>query len=149
MNIALNGVALAIAQSPAGGGDDSGGFSGLLEGTPWIDIVGLGIIVFFLVRGITTGLVWQVTRLVGVVIAVLVARACPRIHSTGAGCTVPAPPGVPGPGLVPVFAVTLIIAALLGKLAQKALEAVQLGAMDRMGGALAGLSPAPSSTAPS
>ena len=139
MNIALNGVALAIAQSPAGGGDDSGGFSGLLGGTPWIDIVGLGIIVFFLVRGITTGLVWQVTRLVGVVIAVLVARSLspeftPRVQDALSlplqACQ----------GLVwfTVFAVTLIIAALLGKLAQKALEAVQLGAMDRMGGALAG-----------
>lgn len=139
MNIALNSVALAIAQSPAGGGDDSGGFSGLLGGTPWIDIVGLGIIMFFLVRGITTGLVWQVTRLVGVVIAVMVARSLspeftPRVQDALSlplqACQ----------GLVwfTVFAVTLIIAALLGKLAQKTLEAVQLGAMDRMGGALAG-----------
>ena len=139
MNIALNSVALAVAQSPAGGGDDSGGFSGVLAGTPWIDIVGLGIIAYFLVRGIATGLVWQIARLVGVVIAVMVARSLspdftPRVQEALSlplqACQ----------GLVwfTVFAVTLIIAALLGRLGQRTLEAVQLGPMDRMGGALAG-----------
>ena len=75
MNIELSGLAMALAQSSSGDVPDSGGFSGVLSGTPWIDIVGLGIITFFFIRGISTGLVWQVARLIGVVIAVMVARS--------------------------------------------------------------------------
>lgn len=139
MNIELSGLAMAFAQSSSGDVPDSGGFSGVLSGTPWIDIVGLGIIIFFFIRGISTGLVWQVARLIGVVIAVMVARSLspdftPRVQEALSlplqACQ----------GLVwfMVFGVTLVVAALMGRLGQRTLEAVQLGPMDRLGGALAG-----------
>ena len=139
MNIALNGVALAVMQASTGEEPASGGLSALFSSTPWIDIVGLGIVAFFLIRGLTTGLIWQIALLVGVGISITVARKfAPEFSPKVQEITDLPLQACQGLVWFTVFAVTLIIAALLGKLGQKTLEAVQLGAMDRMGGALAG-----------
>ena len=46
----------------------------------WIDLVGGGLIALFLVLGFVRGLWWQVIRALGLIAAVLVARAAsPRV----------------------------------------------------------------------
>ena len=53
----------------------AGGFGSLFSGTPWIDLVGLGVVTLFFILGIRHGLVWQVTRLIGMLVAVTLARS--------------------------------------------------------------------------
>lgn len=139
MNIALNGVALAVMQASGEEEATSGGLSALFSSTPWIDIVGLGIVAFFLIRGLTTGLIWQIALLVGVGISITVARKfapefTPRVQE------ITDLPLQACQGIVwfMIFAGTLMTAAFIGKLARNALEAAQLGPLDRLGGALAG-----------
>lgn len=139
MNIALNGVALAVMQASTGDEAASGGLTALFSSTPWIDIVGLGIVAFFLIRGLSTGLIWQIALLVGVGISITVARKfapdfTPRIQE------ITDLPLQACQGIVwfMIFTGTLMTAAFVGKLARNAVEAAQLGPLDRLGGALAG-----------
>ena len=117
----------------------SSGFAGLFSGTPWIDLVGMGIVLLFFILGIRHGLVWQVTRLIGMLVAVTLARSLspefvPHIQSA---LSLPAKASQ---GIVwfLVFLATLLVTALIGIVGRRALEAVHLGPMDRVGGGLAG-----------
>jgi membrane protein required for colicin V production len=106
---------------------------------PWIDTLGLGLIGVFLLLGIWRGLWWQVIRLVGVIGAVAVARGlAPRFTPT-VESAFDLSEGVAS-GLVwfVLFLCGLVIASLLGMIGKKALEAMQLGLLDRAGGGLAG-----------
>ena len=64
-------MVLAILQQASGA---TGSAGGSLSGTPWIDFVGLGIVLRFRGLGIKHGLVWQMTRLLGMLLAVYIAR---------------------------------------------------------------------------
>ncbi|MEZ6017490.1 MAG: CvpA family protein [Planctomycetota bacterium] len=131
-------MALIIqAQAPTGGGGTLLGH--WFSGTPWIDIVGLGILLTFLGLGIKHGLVWQVTRLLGMVIAVAIARsAAPDLTPRFQAALELPERACQGIVWVLVFVTCLLIASGIGMIGKRALEAVQLGPMDRAGGALAG-----------
>jgi len=107
---------------------------------PWIDLVGLGLIVGCLAFGIAHGLWWQVLRLVGLLGAVLIARAlAPRV----AGAVQPAfaelsPVLVHGLAWLVCFVGGLLVFAWLGALGRGALQVLHLDLVDRCGGALAG-----------
>ena len=110
-----------------------------MQALPWVDKLGLGILAVFLVLGALRGLWWQIVRLLGVVLAVCVARTLtPRFagdlqQSFDVG-------EAPAYGLTwfVIFVLALTVAALLGRMGKKALEVMQLGLVDRLGGALAG-----------
>lgn len=144
MNIALQLAALTAIQAPGGAPGQSappptGGFAGLFSGTPWIDLVGLVIVLLFLSLGIRHGLVWQVTRLIGMVIAVTLARSLSPEFTPHVEAALSLPTrACQGIVWFLTFAATLLVAAMIGMVGKRALEAVQLGPMDRMGGALAG-----------
>lgn len=107
---------------------------------PWIDLVGLALVVVFLVFGALRGLWWQVVRLLGLIASVAVARAlAPRLGSNIANVFRDLDPRVAN-GLVwfVVFAAGLLVVALIGRAGKAGLEAAQLGPLDRVGGALAG-----------
>lgn len=107
---------------------------------PWIDMVGLGLVALFLILGLVRGLWWQVIRLLGVVTAVGLARALsPRFTPTVAE-SFPELSASITYGLVwfALFVSGLVVASLLGLIGKRALEAMQLGLVDRVGGGLAG-----------
>lgn len=110
------------------------------DGLRWIDLVGLGLVGLFAVLGLLRGLWWQVFRLVAVGAAVAAARvATPPLVEWALGAL----PGVgrtvlTGVSWVLVFVLVLLVAGLVGKLGKRSLEAVQLSALDRVGGLVAG-----------
>ena len=106
----------------------------------WIDLVGGGLVLAFLVLGFVRGLWWQVIRAIGLVAAVLVARAAspqvaPWIADRWPDLT---PRLVNGIAWFGLFLLAMIAATLLGVLGRKLLEAMQLGLADRLGGAAVG-----------
>ena len=108
-------------------------------GLATVDQVGLGLLAVFALLGVWRGLWWQVMRLAGVAVAVVLARALspklgPRIEALGE-----IDDGVAqGIAWVVLFVVALALAALVGRLGKKSLEAMQLGLADRAGGLVAG-----------
>lgn len=107
----------------------------------WIDLLGLGLIGTLAILGIARGLWWQAIRLVGLLAAVLVARSfgpdlqtvlTPRLSDLS-------PRIVYGLSWLLVFLASLTLVAFLGTLGKKLLETMQLGLVDRLGGALAGV----------
>jgi uncharacterized membrane protein required for colicin V production len=107
---------------------------------PWVDQVGLGLAGLFLLLGIWRGLWWQVIRLAGIVASVALARALtprfsPTVEST-LGFTAEMSHGLTW---LVLFLGGLVVASLFGMLGKKTLEAMQLGLVDRAGGALAGV----------
>jgi membrane protein required for colicin V production len=110
-------------------------------GLAWIDWLGLGLLALFLVLGAVRGLWWQVMRLAGLALAIAVARAFgpllePRVSSLlGPDFS---PRVAYGLVWVTLFIAALAVAALLGHLGRRALEAMQLGLADRFWGALVG-----------
>lgn len=115
------------------------GFGGLFSGTPWIDLVGMGIVILFFILGLRHGLVWQVTRLIGMLVAVTLARSLSPefVPQVEAALSLPTK-ACQGIVWFLVFLATLLITACIGLVGRRALEAVHLGPMDRMGGGVAG-----------
>ena len=107
----------------------------------WIDLLGLGLLGAFLILGFVRGLWWQVIRLVGVVAAVLIARAASPSVARGLADQWPdlAPRLVHGIAWFGIFLVGMIAATLLGLLGKRLLQAIQLGFVDRVSGAAAGV----------
>jgi uncharacterized membrane protein required for colicin V production len=108
---------------------------------PWVDLLGLLFVLVFGFLGLLRGLWWQVVRLIGVLLAVLAARGlssllAARLHAW----VVDLDPRVAhGLAWLAVFAATLTIVALVGRLGKGALELLQLDLIDRVGGMLAGI----------
>lgn len=130
---------IALQEPAAAAETAAGGLSSVFSGTPWIDVVGLFVVTLFFVLGLRHGLVWQVTRLIGMLVAVVLARSLspefvPHVES------ILNLPTKACQGIVwfLVFLATLMVTALIGMVGRRALEAVHLGPMDRMGGGLAG-----------
>ena len=110
-----------------------------MQALPWVDKLGLVLLGVFLILGALRGLWWQIVRLLGVLLAVCVARTLtPRFagdlqasFDMGEGPTY-------GLTWFVIFVLSLSVAALMGRMGKKALEVMQLGAVDRLGGAMAG-----------
>lgn len=112
-------------------------------GLRWVDQVGLFLVLCFILLGIWRGLWWQVIRLVGVVASVVLARslaprfvpsveaAFPEFAEMSAGVAY-------GVVWTALFLAGLVVASVLGMLGKRALQAMQLGLVDRAGGAVAG-----------
>jgi len=125
-----------IQAAETGGGTLAGTW---LRGTPWIDLVGLTIVLVFLGLGIKHGLVWQVTRLLGMLIAVAIARGVSPEFTPRFVAALDLPErACQGLVWLLAFVLCLLIASGIGMIGKRALQAVQLGPMDRAGGALAG-----------
>ncbi len=109
------------------------------EGIRWLDVMGLVTVLLFTVLGIRRGLWWQMVRLLGLVCVLAVARAAApalagRIHAlTEFGVRVSG-----GVAWSTIFAAGLLAVGLIGRIGRASLEAVQLGWLDRLGGAVAG-----------
>jgi uncharacterized membrane protein required for colicin V production len=110
-------------------------------GVRWIDVIGLGLVVLFLALGALRGLWWQAVRLLGIVASVAVARAvAPRFSPRLAE-------GLPGLGSHAANGITwlfvlligLLAVAVVGRVGRSAIETAQLGVLDRVGGAAAGV----------
>jgi uncharacterized membrane protein required for colicin V production len=113
--------------------------------SPWsllapVDWIGAGLVVLFAALGAWRGLWWQAMRFAGLAAAVLIARAftpklAPSLHAR-----LPDLDPRLGQGLVwlLLFLAGLAVAALLGRLGKRLLDAMQLGLVDRMGGLVAG-----------
>jgi uncharacterized membrane protein required for colicin V production len=107
--------------------------------TPWIDLVGLATVALFLGLGIKRGLVWQATRLLGMLIAVVIARSVsPAITPKFVAVADLPERACQGIVWILTFIACILIASGIGMVGKRALQAVQLGPMDRTGGALAG-----------
>jgi len=106
----------------------------------WLDLVGLGVVLLFLVLGARRGLWWQVVRLLGLAAVVAVARAfAPRLAPGLAGAVSGLDPRIAS-GLVwlSILALGFAVVALVGRFGKETIEAAHLGLVDRAGGALAG-----------
>lgn len=133
-----NDMIYALQGDPATAAPASG-IGSIFSGTPWIDVVGLSVVTLFFILGIRHGLVWQVTRLIGMLVAVTLARSLspefvPHVE-TALNLPTKACQGIVW---FLVFLATLLVTAMIGMVGRRALEAVHLGPMDRMGGGLAG-----------
>jgi uncharacterized membrane protein required for colicin V production len=106
----------------------------------WLDVLGLAIVLYFVLIGARRGMWWQIVRLLGIVATVAVARAiAPRIAPSFAEAFPDLPVRVAG-GIVwtIVILLGLVVVAIVGRLGKESLEGVELGKIDRIGGALAG-----------
>lgn len=112
-----------------------------LVGLPWVDKVGLFLVLVFTALGVWRGMWWQVVRFLGVILSIAMARAlAPRLQPSlqqmvGEGMSEAVTHGV---AWFLVFMVGMLLATLLGRVGKKTLEAMQLGLFDRIGGAFIG-----------
>lgn len=105
-----------------------------------LDLVGAAVLLVFALLGAWRGLWWQAMRFAGIAGAVLAARALTPKLAPGLSRVLPELDPRLATGLVwlAVFLAGLAVAALLGRLGRKLLEAMQLGLVDRFGGLVAG-----------
>lgn len=111
--------------------------------SPWpapLDLVGGVLVVLALVLGLYRGLWWQVMRLVGVTLSVLLARALgsPLAERVQALFPDMQPRLAHGAAWAALFLTGLLACALLGLLGQRVLEAMKLDLANRLAGACAG-----------
>ena len=110
-----------------------------LRHLPWVDQVGLAALGLCLLLGFWRGLWWQVMRLVGVVASVGAARTfAPRFAPEVFGAFDISSSAAYALVWFGIFLGGLIVASVIGLLGKRALDALQLGLVDRFGGALAG-----------
>jgi uncharacterized membrane protein required for colicin V production len=113
----------------------------ILDGLPRaLDVVGLALVGLFLVLGARRGLWWQLVRLLGLAAAVAVARALAPRFAPGLGTALPGLDPRVASGIVwlAILAAGLTIVGIVGRLGKETIAAVQLGFVDRAGGAVAG-----------
>jgi uncharacterized membrane protein required for colicin V production len=106
----------------------------------WLDVLGLALVLYFLLVGLKHGLWWQLVRLFGIVASVAIARAvvppiAPRFAAAFPDLDVRVAGGIVWTA---VILLGLLVVALVGRVGKESLEAVQLGTIDRIGGAVAG-----------
>ena len=105
-----------------------------------LDLVGLALISLLLLLGLFRGLWWQVIRLIGVSLSVLIARAAgaqlaQRLLALFPDLSVRTAHGLAW-GML--FLTAFLACALLGLLGQRMLEAMKLDLANRIAGACAG-----------
>ena len=111
-----------------------------MESLPWIDKLAIVLLALFVLLGLWRGLWWQVIRFVGFVGAFAAARlfsprAEPLLTET---FNITDPRFSQGLAWIVIFVAALVVVVLLGKLGKSMLEAMKLGLVDRVGGAVAG-----------
>jgi uncharacterized membrane protein required for colicin V production len=106
----------------------------------WIDQLAILVVIVFTLLGIRRGLWWQVIRLLGIVASVALARGLsPRFTPVLERALPDLSPSVAqGSVWFVLFLGGMVIVSLLGMIGKRALETMQLGLFDRMGGAVAG-----------
>lgn len=106
----------------------------------WLDVLGLAIVVYFLVIGTRRGMWWQIVRLLGVIASIAVARAAaPRLAPHLAQVFPDMSLRVAGGSVwTIVILLGLLVVAIVGRFGKESLEALEIGNIDRIGGALAG-----------
>lgn len=115
----------------------------MLDSPTWpapLDLVGLALVVLLLFLGLYRGLWWQVIRLVGVTVSVLIARAAvvPLAQRLLALFPDLLPRTAHGIAWGTLFLTALLACALLGLMGQRMLEAMKLDLANRLAGACAG-----------
>lgn len=110
---------------------------------PWfapLDVVGLALVVILLGLGLYRGLWWQVIRLLGITISVVVARTLGTRLAERVAVLLPdvTPRTANGIAWATLFLTSLLACALLGLLGQRMLEAMKLDLANRLAGACAG-----------
>ena len=105
-----------------------------------LDKFGLGLVLLLILLGVWRGLWWQVIRLAGLMLAVVVARfLSPEASSWIMENSSEISPRVAhGIAWGSIFMLSLGAATILGMLGQRLLEAMQMGVLNRMGGAVIG-----------
>ncbi len=106
----------------------------------WLDWIAVGLGGAFMLLGILRGLWWQVIRFIGLAASAALARTF--ADSWGAslqGMMDISTEVAVGAVWVGLFILGIVITAFIGTLGKKSLEVMQLGLMDRAGGAVAGL----------
>lgn len=139
---------LPLLQGPDPAANDSG-FLQQLELLGWVDRTALAVLVVFFVIGLFKGLIWQVSRIVILVAAyVLAGQFGAEVGAFLARS--PAVGGKDGPGpidtpdttlylaYVLVFLGVLVVLSLLAMLVQKLAVKAGLGFFDRLGGGVLG-----------
>lgn len=108
-------------------------------GLAWVDQVGVFIIGVFVLLGIWRGMWWQIVRFLGVMMSIALARSlAPRLQPTLSNVTGGTDAVTHGVAWFSIFLAGLVVATLFGMLGKKTLEALQLGLIDRLGGAVVG-----------
>ncbi len=120
--------------------DDAVLFERTAADVPAIDLIGAILVVLLSALGFWRGLWWQAMRFAGLAGAVLVARAfTPRLAPDLETRLVDLDPRfLTGLVWLVLFLAALGVAAALGRLGRRLLEAMQLGLMDRVAGGLFG-----------
>jgi uncharacterized membrane protein required for colicin V production len=108
---------------------------------PWVDWVGLGLLVAFGLLGAWRGLWWQLFRVLAVAVCLGLARALSPLAAGKLLGHMPKlnPSVVELFGFLLIFVVALKLASLLGKFGANALKSMQLRPLDRLAGLLLGL----------
>jgi uncharacterized membrane protein required for colicin V production len=105
----------------------------------WVDRVGMIVIVIFMLLGVWRGMWWQIVRFLGVIMSIALARSlAPSLQPTLAKVTGGTDAVTHGVAWFSIFLGGLVVATLFGMLGKKTLEAMQLGLIDRVGGAVVG-----------
>lgn len=131
----MNEIVRASESEPA-----QRGIAAFFEALPLLDRVGLGIVAIFFLLGVARGLWWQVIRLAGLSAAALLARTlAPRWSPALSESSGLPPVAAQGLAWFAAFVLGLAAASLLGLIGKKSLETMQLGLVDRFGGAIAGV----------
>jgi len=106
----------------------------------WVDQVGIGVSAVFLALGLWRGLWWQVLRLVALLASISVARWVGPVWGDAIYSWGDIPMEVAqGLGWASGFLLTMLGIAVLGMLGNRTIEAMKLGLINRMSGAVAGL----------
>jgi len=139
---------LPLLQGQAPTGNDTG-FVQQLELLGWVDRTALAVLVVFFVIGLFKGLIWQVSRIVILVVAYALAghfgadlgAFLARTPAVG-GSDLPGPVDPPETTLylayVLLFLGVLVVLSLLAMLVQKLAAKAGLGFFDRLGGGVLG-----------
>lgn len=121
-------------------GTDSLSGASLLDGLQVLDAVGLLVVGLLVVLGLARGLWWQVVRLLGVGVAVAVARTWDQDLGGAISDRWPelSPRLALGIAWASLFVAGLSVAAVFGRMGSSVLEAMRLGLVNRVAGGLVG-----------
>jgi membrane protein required for colicin V production len=134
--------AAATAAAPAD-------FAALLQSIGWVDRTALAVLLVFFVIGLFKGLVWQVSRILILVAAYVVAGrfghdlGAMLARSPAGGASTAGAPELPEATLylayVLLFVAVLIVLSLLAMLVQRIVKSAGLSFFDRLGGGVFGI----------
>ncbi len=116
--------------------------SSFFESISVVDLVALGILIFFFILGLFKGFTWQVMRIATIAVGMLLARALSPSFSCFLEKTISGLDGSPYSGPIAyflIFVAVFIVGTLLAFLMKGALKRLKLQAYDWLLGALMGI----------